>query len=91
MLHIVKSQTAIIELMPFISAQDQILLIEEAVYGANPKHEFFPYLNGLDVAVLEADLKARGLCDKVSPQLRKVDYSAWVELTVDHPQSMTWE
>lgn len=91
MLHIVKSQAAIIELMPFVTAHDQVLLIEEAVYGANPRHEFFSYLSGLDVAVLEADVNARGMTDKVSAKLRSVDYAGWVELTEAHRQSMTWE
>ncbi len=91
MLHIVKTQQAIHSALPYMANGDDILLIEDAVYLANPKHAQNSLLPSVSVSVLRADIDARGLGDHISAQITCVGYSGFVSLTERHQQSLTWE
>jgi tRNA 2-thiouridine synthesizing protein B len=90
MLHIIRSQTALRTALAYISSKDDLLLIEDAVFTANPNHSDYGLFKDRDVHVLEEDVKARGLGALISPQVTLVSYSGFVRLTEKHTQSMTW-
>lgn len=91
MLHIVKSVQALEDALRVLNEQDKLLLVEQAVYAANPQHQAFHRIKGLDASVLQADLNARGIANRVSPSLQQVDFEGFVELTVEQANSITWE
>ncbi|WNJ96962.1 sulfurtransferase complex subunit TusB [Vibrio ruber] len=91
MLHVIKTDAALKQVHPFYSEQDSILLIEDAVYAANPLHYAFEWLKGKNVFVLEADAKARGICHRIDPSTVMTNYLGFVELTEQHHSAMTWE
>ncbi|MDW6002075.1 sulfurtransferase complex subunit TusB [Vibrio mangrovi] len=91
MLHVIKTVSALKEAYLFRSAQDVILLLEDAVYAANPLHHAFGLLKESNVFALEADTKARGIYHRISPSVSVIDYLGFVELTEQHPTSVTWE
>lgn len=90
MLHIVKSLTALNELVTLYSDGDQVLLIEDAVYASNTQHPIFPILKALEVFVLVADVQARGIQNRVSPSCHQIDYAGFVDLTAKQISSLTW-
>ena len=92
MLHIVKSQQAIPEVLRYAQSSDAILLVEDAVYLANPKHHLYDcILRHNEVVVLSPDSRARGISDLISHQIIQVDYLGFVELTERFQQSLTWD
>ncbi|MGX1926039.1 sulfurtransferase complex subunit TusB [Vibrio sp. NH-7] len=90
MLHIIKSVQALNDAVNACSKEDELLLIEDAVYAANPQHHAYPLLDGHCCSVLKPDLDARAMINRVSAQLEIVDYNGFVSMTVKHPQSLTW-
>ncbi len=90
MLHIIKSEQALEEAVLVCTEQDALILIEDAVYLVNPLHKGFINLKGLNVAALVSDIEARGLAQRVSPSISKVDYAGFVQLTAQHDKSLTW-
>ncbi|WP_423839935.1 sulfurtransferase complex subunit TusB [Vibrio mytili] len=91
MLHIIKSVPAIQDAMAMYSEQDDILLIEDAIYSANPQHPAFHYLKKASTFVLESDIQARGMVNRISPSIQIVNYSGFVELTANQDKSLTWD
>jgi tRNA 2-thiouridine synthesizing protein B len=70
-----------------------ILLIEDGVYAviscysdAKARGE----LNNVQVYALKSDLAARGIENKCSPDITKIDYSEFVELTEKFHSSHSW-
>tara|TARA_Y100001956_G_scaffold39372_1_gene38674 strand:- start:115 stop:390 length:276 start_codon:yes stop_codon:yes gene_type:complete len=90
MLHIIKSVQALSNAILVCDNGDDLLLIEDAVYAVNPKHHAHHLLKGHSCAVLASDLAARAMANRVSSQLAVVDYCGFVDLTIKHPQSLTW-
>jgi len=91
MLHIVKTVQALEEVVQVIAESDQLLLVEQAVYAANSQHKAFSRVKGANTSVLVADAQARGIANRISPSVRRVDFDGFVELTVEQPNSVTWE
>jgi tRNA 2-thiouridine synthesizing protein B len=93
MLHIIKTQSAIADAMSYVSDNDAILLVEDAVYVSNTEHSGFTHLSKSisQCFVLEADLNARGVVSFVNSNIQVVDFLGWVALTEQYQQSMTWE
>ena len=91
MLHIVKTVQALEDVSRVATETDKVLLVEQAVYAANPQHVAFPRVKGLNTSVLEADIEARGIANRISPSIVRVDFEGFVELTVEQPNSVTWE
>lgn len=90
MLHIVKQPNALLELIEVYQVGDQLLLVEDSVYLCNAQHPMFTILKSMDVFVLKADAEARGIYNRISPSLSVVDFDGFVELTVAHSTSLTW-
>ena len=42
------------------------------------------------VMALKADITARGLCDKINPAVKLIDYDSFVELTLQHKHTIIW-
>jgi len=91
MLHIIKTVSALEEAVVVYSEQDDILLIEDAVYAANPQHRAFSHIKNTTVFALESDVQARGIANRISPSVKVVSYSGFVELTVKQDKSLTWD
>ncbi len=92
MLHIIKTIPALQDARLFISQTDAILLIEDSVYASIPQHkDYLKASEQCSTYVLDADAKARGIEGRISPSITVVDYAKFVELTVEHSHSMTWE
>lgn len=91
MLHIVKTDQALTEACRVFAPQDEMVLIEQAVFAANPQHHAFSLLQGRKVAVLQSDAQARGIVNRISSNVAIIDYSGWVDLTATHANSITWE
>ena len=90
MLHIVKSITTLEEVRKVYADNDVLLLIQDAVYAVNPLHKTFPILKNLNTFVLQSDLEARGIFNRVSPSVNIVDYDGFVTLTAECSTSLTW-
>ena len=74
---------------------DGILLLEDGVYGtlsSAPGAEDLQVLikRGVKVFVLINDLKARGLEEKLAPDIKPIDYNTFVQLTIDHRCVQSW-
>ncbi|TFH89634.1 sulfurtransferase complex subunit TusB [Vibrio ouci] len=91
MLHIVKNIQALAEVVTAFSDGDSLILIEQAVFAANPQHKAYRQIQGLDISVLVSDAKARGIENRISSNIALIDYDGFVELTVTHTNSVTWE
>lgn len=91
MLHIVKTVQSLTDVVKVAVETDDVLLVEQAVYAANPHHQEFATVKGLKVSVLEADVDARGIANRISPSIEKISFEGFVELTVEQPNSVTWE
>ncbi|MFY2509809.1 sulfurtransferase complex subunit TusB [Vibrio pectenicida] len=91
MLHILKSITALEEVNKVYLDTDILLLIQDAVYAVNPLHRTYPLLKKFNILVLKSDLEARGMLNRVSPSINVVDYEGFVDLTVEHATSLTWD
>jgi len=93
MLHIVKSLTALRDFARYAVKEDEVLLVESAVYAANSAHKDFKLVSSLlaSTYVLSADVEARGLALMISESIQSVDFAGWVTLTERHSQSMTWD
>lgn len=90
MLHILKNQQSIRQVLPYLQSGDRLILIEDSVYCANKKHENYPYLIDLKVYVLMEDIEARGLGAFIAEDLDIVDYAGFVHLTAINTQLITW-
>ncbi|MBN3495643.1 sulfurtransferase complex subunit TusB [Vibrio neptunius] len=91
MLHIVKSVTALEDVVKVYIDGDVLLLIEDAVYSVNPQHKTYPLIKGLNTFVLRNDLAARGILNRTSPSIETVDYESFVDLTSEQENSLTWD
>ncbi|PAU35394.1 sulfurtransferase complex subunit TusB [Vibrio coralliilyticus] len=91
MLHIVKSVVALEDVVKVYADGDALLLIEDAVYAVNPQHKTYPLIKGFNTFVLQSDLTARGILNRMSPSIEMVDYEGFVDLTSEQENSLTWD
>lgn len=91
MLHILRHGTAspqFAECLSALSGDDQLLLIEDAVYASNGFNEQVSELDQQQrLYVLSADLDARGLKNGIGQRL---DFAGWVRLLESAPSNLTW-
>ena len=70
---------------------DQLLLIEDAVYGAVKSGKAASLLAGLKVSVLGPDLAARGITeDKLADGVDVIDYAGFVDLVEANDKVQSW-
>ncbi len=70
-----------------------ILLIEDAVYAAisgAPEKQVREAMKQFKFHVLQPDLEARGLADRVIDGVNKVDYGGFVELVAKNENCQSW-
>ncbi|MCW8335087.1 sulfurtransferase complex subunit TusB [Vibrio sp. SCSIO 43135] len=91
MLHIIKSISALDDMLALYAAEDDVLLVEDAVYVVNPQHQAFNRVKGLSLFALQSDLEARGIANRVSPSVSVVSYAGFVDLTAKQHNSLTWD
>jgi tRNA 2-thiouridine synthesizing protein B len=75
----------------YVKDGDTLLLIEDGVYAAAKAGKASTKLAGLDVAVLGADLAARGIGeDKLADGVKVVDYAGFVDLVEAKDKVQSW-
>lgn len=75
--------------------RDGVLLLEDGVFGATtfaPGADELQMLSqrGVKVFALMNDIKARGLEEKLAPNITLIDYNTFVQLTLDHRCVQSW-
>ncbi|MDC0612297.1 sulfurtransferase complex subunit TusB [Vibrio sp.] len=91
MLHILKSQSIASTALKYVSEEDCILLIEDAVYLANDKHQQHALINRFNVYCLKEDADARAIKSFISSEISLIGYRQFARLTAEHEQSLTWD
>ena len=95
MLHIVNKspyeRNALESCLRLAQSGSALLLIEDGVYAAIKTGSAASKLSGLDVAALDADLKARGVSeDKLVEGVKVVDYADFVDLVEAKDKVQSW-
>lgn len=77
------------------SENDGILMLEDGVFGAinsAPGADELQTLiqHGVGVFALISDIKARGLEEKLAPNIMLIDYNSFVQLTLNHRSVQSW-
>src|SRR5512143_952543 len=70
-----------------------ILLIEDAVYaavGGAAEKQVRDAMKQFKFHVLQADLEARGIADRVMEGVNKVDYGGFVDLVAKNKNCQSW-
>ena len=71
-----------------------VLLIEDAVYGATrgnaAETRIKEAMSRLKVCVLQPDLEARGMADRLIEGIVAVDYGGFVDLAAEHKNCQSW-
>lgn len=77
-----------------VAQQGDILLIEDAVYAATSGNAFegriTEALQRFKVYVLQPDLEARGLADRLMSGVTPVDYGGFVDLVASNKSCQSW-
>ena len=81
MLHLVSSQNSVDRVVKHLSNNDAVLFIGDGAFDTC-------YIDQMSVYVLEDDLLARGI--PLPQGVEAVGYSKFVELVVEHENSITW-
>jgi tRNA 2-thiouridine synthesizing protein B len=84
MLHIINTSTLLNTCLSIKTADDSLLLIEDAV-TAMPLLAKITY-----VYALQEDIQTRGLINHVPKHINLVDYAGFVELVVKHSPAQSW-
>lgn len=97
MLHIINKSpltNAALESCLRVAQSGDILLIEDAVYAATSGNAFAEKIQAamasFKVYVLQHDLEARGLADRLIAGVSPVDYGGFVELTAANKNCQSW-
>ncbi|ROR32173.1 sulfurtransferase complex subunit TusB [Inmirania thermothiophila] len=71
-----------------------ILLIEDGVYaaleGTRVSDRIRQAMQEFRICVLEPDLEARGVADRVIEGIERVDYGGFVDLVAEHDAFQAW-
>lgn len=77
-----------------VAVRGDILLIEDAVYAATSGNAFEgkirEAMGRFKIYVLQPDLEARGLADRIIADVTAVDYGGFVDLTVTNQNCQSW-
>ncbi len=71
----------------FVLENDQVLFLEDGIYCL---------LGGVlnlannNIHVLQADMEARGLSDRIDPEIHRANYEAFVQLCCDADSISNW-
>jgi tRNA 2-thiouridine synthesizing protein B len=95
MLHIIKSSpfscNSFVDCLAYLDDGDAILFIQDAVVTTASQHKYAQMLQDIkhqvQIYTLSEDLTARGLNCIMGQQ---IGYSEFVQLTLSHSQTQTW-
>ena len=74
-----------------MKGDDELLLIEDAVYAAVKDGKASAILEGRKVSVLGPDLAARGIAeDKLASDVDVIDYAGFVDLVESNDKVQSW-
>jgi tRNA 2-thiouridine synthesizing protein B len=77
-----------------VAQSGEILLIEDAVYAATSGNAFEnkirEAMGRFKIYVLQPDLEARGLADRIIAGVSPVDYGGFVDLTTTNKNCQSW-
>ena len=74
-----------------MQGDDELLLIEDGVYGAVKAGKASAMLEGCTVSVMGPDLAARGISeDKLADGINVIDYNGFVELVEKNDKVQSW-
>jgi len=77
-----------------VAQSGEILLIEDAVYAATSGNAFEgkirEAMGHFKIYVLQPDLEARGLADRIIEGVSPVDYGGFVDLTTTNKTCQSW-
>ena len=77
-----------------VAQRGDILLIEDAVYAATTGNAFEgkirEAMGRFKIYVLQPDLEARGLADRIIADVTPVDYGGFVDLTAANKNCQSW-
>jgi tRNA 2-thiouridine synthesizing protein B len=77
-----------------VAQSGDILLIEDAVYAATSGNAFEAKvreaMERFNIYVLQPDLEARGLADRIIEGVSPVDYGGFVDLTTTNKNCQSW-
>ena len=77
-----------------VAQSGDILLIEDAVYAATAGNAFEgkirEAMGRFKIHVLQPDLEARGLADRIIAGILPVDYGGFVDLTTTNKSCQSW-
>lgn len=97
MLHIINKSplsNSTLESCLRMTASGDILLIEDAVYAATSGNAFEAKLREamgrVKVYVLQPDLEARGMADRLMQGVTPVDHGGFVDLTISNNACQSW-
>ncbi len=79
-------------LLRLVTPDDAILLLQDGVTAAVQDSESLALLlkSNAFLCALKEDIIARGLIDKISSEIKVVDYNYFVKLTTEHHPCLTW-
>jgi tRNA 2-thiouridine synthesizing protein B len=89
------SHTTLLSCLQLCAKDDAILLLEDGVFCAIKGSPFIHDLTatiekGVKVYALVGDLKARGLQEKLQPNIFITDYNGFVKLSIEHQSVQSW-
>ncbi|WP_294910232.1 sulfurtransferase complex subunit TusB [Tatumella sp. UBA2305] len=85
-------QTDIRGMIMLLSADDDLLLLQDGVLAAVEGNEWLRALlqSPATLYVLQEDAAARGIATQISGGVQKIGYNEFVELTARHQQQLAW-
>ena len=89
------THTTIFSCLAICNQDDGILFVEDGVFGAMNSAPCAQQLsicvqNGLNIYALSDDINARGLQDKINPNVKLTDYNGFVQLSIKHHCVQSW-
>ena len=83
-LHLVNKPAAWEACRPLLDAEDAVLLIEDGTYLAQQA------LSGAAFHALEPDVRARGLSQRIHPNIHSASFDDFVHLVESFERVVTW-
>lgn len=89
------SHTTLLSCLQICGKSDGILLIEDGVFCGIKGSPYMKELSstvkkGVKVYALAGDVKARGLQEKLHPNINVTDYNGFVQLSIEHQCVQSW-
>ncbi len=84
-LHLVNRAATLGDCLKIVAATDAIILIEDGVYAG-----CMPSSTQTRVYALREDVLARGLTERLAPDIEVVGYDEFVQLACDHQPIVSW-